>query len=300
MNKKIRTVLFAAFATCFLAESAWADECFKLSAPMEFGNEKTGEIEVKEICKSSLDHLMNLPIYGKNDRGDGIVIGEKKYKNCSDGFDASFYSHYTNTMQSIYESKCEILEKVKEGEIKIPNKTYLQGFRLSNQDLVTLDMFLPFSFVADWEFKEFELSKKSKNRLSYLIKKGLVKNYKIDKNILEFEFGDNWYRLEESLRADFNDDGIEDIFITINHGGFQAFLKRGSASMILTKTSNSSEIKQIKEENINDPCFDKNKTPREVSECLKKNPCYGDKMSSEETHECLKSEYKKTKRMIIE
>ena len=270
MNKKIKTVLVVAFVTCFLAQFAWADECFKLSTPMKFGNEKTGEIEVKEICKSNLDHLMSLPIYGTiNDEGDGIVIGEKKYKNCNDGFDASFYSHYTNAMQSIYESKCDILEKIKEREIKIPNKTYLQKFTILNSDLVTIDMFLPFSFVTDEQFEEYKSSNQSKRKLSQLFKEGLIGSYKAGNNSLGFEFGDAWYVLRELLRADFNNDGIEDVLISINYGIIQA-THRGSASIILTKTSNSAEIKQIKEENVDDPCFDKNKTNEEFYKCLKR------------------------------
>ncbi len=291
MNKKIRIFLLTA-TICFLAESTWADECFKLSTAMKFGNEKTGEIEVKEICKSNLDHLMSLPIYGRNDRGDGIVIGEKNYKNCKDGFDGSFYSHYTNAMKSIYESKCEIIEKIKEGEIRNPNKTYLENFTLSDSKLVTFDMFLPFSFMTDQEFEEYKLSNQSKKTLYSLKEEGLIRNYKADKNTLEFEFGDNWYRLEELLRADFNDDGIEDIFIAINHGSSQAFLKRGISDMILTKSSKLSKIKFVKEEEVYDPCYDAEKTNKEVYECLKQSTCHDDKMSHAETIKCLKNQKK--------
>jgi hypothetical protein len=86
VRKRI-SICIVAIAAFFYAEVANADQCFSLSAPIEFGNKTTGKIEINSICQSDIQRLMSLPIYGViNDVGEGAEIDGKRYKTCSDRY----------------------------------------------------------------------------------------------------------------------------------------------------------------------------------------------------------------------
>jgi hypothetical protein len=229
------------------------DECFKLSTPLIFGNAKTGDIEITEICKSKLDYLMNLPIYGSNDQGDGIIIGEKKYKNCNDGFEYDLYSLYERAIGSFYYSKCPLLEKINLGEIKHPKITYLNKFNFLKLSQIPLKIIIPYTFVSESEHENFEKSREYKLSLQDVVKRISIK--KQTPVHLEFQFNfpsdveylpdlEYSYDLREVMRADFDNDGIEDILINIAVY-LQGYNYRVYDNFIITKTSKSSKIKKI-------------------------------------------------------
>lgn len=262
IRKKTSLFIFA-IAAFFYVQAAMASDCFDLSTPIDFGNKVTGEIKVTRICRSEIDQLMNLPIYGFNDDGTGINIGGKKYKVCNDGFDSSSGFSYDNAMGSFYNSKCNFLEMVKLGKVKTPQRTYLKKFTLSKLKQIPSGLFIPYSFITEQQVENFKKSKESKKSLGDLLKKGKIKNYQSNELSLSFEFEDGWYVVKEVARADLNDDGIEDIFVTLNTGINNA-THRSSGNLILIKQSESDAIHELKEPS---PC--ENLLSHDLYECLK-------------------------------
>jgi hypothetical protein len=269
MNKSLRHFLMLIFATFLLLESAKADECFKLSTSIKFGDKKIGEIEVNEICKSNVNNFMNLPIYGIiNDKGDGVNIGGKRYKSCNDGF-GSEENSYEIAMSGIYNKNCKLLNVIKNNKIQKAKISYFNKFYINDLAQLPARIFLPLSFFTKEELKNsknLEISKKTMQdlldeNLITLVKSNKIKNSKF---ILEFESSNSFYFIREVLRADFNNDGIEDIWLDIITGSRSGTF-REYGDMIIVKKSYSEEISVFNEY---DKCRDLNDA--ESYKCFRK------------------------------
>ena len=100
----------------------------------------------------------------------------------------------------------------------------------------------PYGFIADEQYQNF---KESNQALTDLVQNGEIKNYKSDEVSISFEFDDIRYSAIEIVRADLNDDEIEDIFVSINTGINNASY-RGNANLVLIKKSDSDKISEFK------------------------------------------------------
>jgi hypothetical protein len=218
MKNTIFRITFLAIIT--LSATSWKpldsslSDCFALSKPLEFGDKLTGTITIKEICKTDLKKLKNLPIYGSNDNGLGIEFNGKYYKNCEDG--SSFEplgTNYAVSMSSFYKKNCQLLNDIAAHKIQKPVRTYIDNFDLSKLDQIPAALFVV--FLADDEANKFKNSPEYKRNLDYLAANKLIKNYSANALSLSFEFYDYRYEVNEIIRADFNNDGIEDISMNV-------------------------------------------------------------------------------------
>lgn len=187
------------------------DESFNLLCQMEF-SEKSN---VRVVYKSDIDQLMDMPVkFGRNDHINSIpMINEhdEKYEvsTCNqylnaikDGYYvaggvfikiASWLEHYTGLLLSLKSAT-------------LPDISYISSPKVGVSDL----QLIPATIFPFMEEPDVPLTGKT---YQDLIDEGILTVKRVSSNLLEVETDTMGQTLIEAVRADFNNDGAEDILL---------------------------------------------------------------------------------------
>ena len=202
--------------------------------------------EVKSITKADIEALRDLPIdMGGNDT-DGVTLtndkGEKVHVRTCREYDAAledgYYpsSTYDISMASWFKYPCGLLNLLETAAI--PQRSFLPTLK---EGAVNLEL-LPFSLFP--ELLDFE---DNIENVTYRdrVKQGLLKVTDIGQNWFSCEDDGLRQHLTEVARADFNDDGIEDILLSeavhATQGTYRAY-----DLIILTRKSMAEKYEKVK------------------------------------------------------
>ena len=184
---------------------------FELTESIKFAD----GTEVKSITKADIERLRDLPIdMGGNDT-DGVILTNNKddkihVRTCreydsalEDGYYPS--STYDISMASWFKYPCGLLSLLETAAI--PQQSFLPTLK---EGAVNLEL-LPFSLFPELlDFEDNIANVTYRDR----VKQGLLKVTDIGQNWFSCEDDGLRQHLTEVARADFNDDGIEDILLS--------------------------------------------------------------------------------------
>ena len=201
--------------------------------------------EVKSVAKADIDSIRDLPVrLGENDHLEGVTLMNEKdekihVRTCREydsalkrGYDA--YTTFDIKMSVWFKYQCGLLNAL-EGAT-IPQKSFISNPKVG---IMNLEL-LPFSLFSNpastnWQWDaERDLSttyqKKIENGDLVIVEKN-----QNDLTVEEIGMGQ---LLREVVRADFNDDGIEDILLFEYHYATQGTLGFGGVIVLTRKSVN--------------------------------------------------------------
>lgn len=213
-------------------------EIFKLIEGMKFSNAE----EIRSIKKSDIADLRNRPIrFGANSHIDGVTLtnqnDEKVYvRSCAEyesainsGYFA--YSNFDNKMSIYFRHQCGLLKALESATT--PKISYISEPRVGVLDLNLMPYGL-FPYLTEPHVDASTATYEDKVRDGSLILKGVTQN----KLVIQEPEGIG-QMLIEVARADFNNDGIEDILLyeygyathgTLGFGGVTILTRRSAES----------------------------------------------------------------------
>jgi len=208
---------------------------FKLVESIKFAD----GTEVKSITKDDIDALRDRPIrLGENDHLDGVMLTNEKderihARTCREydsaikrGYDT--YTTFDIKMSVWFKHHCGLLNAL-EGAA-VPQRSYISNPKVG---ITNLDL-IPFSLFPNLSGDEIDLGatfeKKIRNGELIVIEK--------DQNVLTTEGIGMEQLLREVVRADFNNDGIEDILLFEYHYATQGTLGFGGVIVLTRKSMN--------------------------------------------------------------
>ena len=195
--------------------------------------------EVKSITKDDIDALRDRPIrLGENDHLDGVMLTNEKderihARTCREydsaikrGYDT--YTTFDIKMSVWFKHHCGLLNAL-EGAA-VPQQSYISNPKVG---ITNLDL-IPFSLFPNLSGDETDLGltfeRKVRNGELIVIEK--------DQNVLTTEGIGMGQLLREVVRADFNNDGIEDILLFEYHYATQGTLGFGGVIVLTRKSMN--------------------------------------------------------------
>ena len=211
--------------------------------------------EVKSVAKADIDSIRDLPVrLGENDHLEGVTLMNEKdekihVRTCREydaalkrGYDA--YTTFDIKMSVWFKYQCGLLNAL-EGAT-IPQKSFISNPKagIMNLELLPFSLFSnPASTNWQWD-AERDLSttyeKKIENGDLVIVEKN-----QNDLTIEEIGMGQ---LLREVVRADFNDDGIEDILLFEYHYATQGTLGFGGV-IVLTRKSVDGKFEVVRPPN---------------------------------------------------
>jgi hypothetical protein len=192
---------------------------FQLIESIRFADGTT----VESIAKDEIDTLRDLPIrLGENDHIDGVTLtktrDDKVYVRTCREYDSArkrgYYpsSTFDITMASFFKFPCGLLNALEKANL--PEDRFISDAKVS---IVNLEL-LPFEMFPDnlaekssWDERDLETIYQDK-----IDNQKLVVTEK-SQNVLDIEGFGMSQRLREIVRADFNNDGIEDVLVFEAH-----------------------------------------------------------------------------------
>ena len=192
---------------------------FQLIESIRFADGTT----VKSIDKDKIDALRDLPIrLGLNDHIDGVTLtktrDDKVYvRTCREYENARKQGYYPNSnfdfkMSFFFKYPCGLLNALEKANL--PKQNFISDAKVS---VVNLEL-LPFEIFPEnpagrsgWDKRDLETTYQQK-----IDNQELVVTEK-SQNVLHVEGFDMGQTLEEIVRADFNNDGIEDVLLFESH-----------------------------------------------------------------------------------
>ena len=220
---------------------------FQLIESIRFADGTT----VESIAKDEIDTLRDLPIrLGENDHIDGVTLtktrDDKVYvKTCreyDDAFKQGYYpsSTFDITMASFFKFPCGLLNALEKADL--PKQKFISDAKVS---ILNLDLF-PFEMFPDnlaekssWDERDLETTYQDK-----IDNQKLVVTQK-NQNVLDIEGFGMSQRLREIVRADFNNDGIEDVLVFEAHS-----VKKGTyryaGIIVLTRKSMNGKFEVLR------------------------------------------------------
>ena len=218
---------------------------FQLVEPLQFAD---GTV-VKSIAKDDIDALRDRPIrLGPNDHLDGVTLTNEKdediqVRTCREYDAALKRGYYANTnfdvqMSMWFMHQCGLLNALEEATV--PRQSYISNPKvgITNLELIPFSVF---PYASDEEIK-------SGATFQTKIKNGELKIVEKNQNTLATEETDTGQFLQEAVRADFNDDGIEDIFLFEYHYAVRGTFGSGGV-IVLTRKSADGKFEVVRPSN---------------------------------------------------
>ena len=192
---------------------------FQLIESIQFADGTT----VESIAKDEIDTLRDLPIrLGENDHIDGVTLtktrDDKVYvKTCREYDDALKQDYYPSSnfdvkMSFFFKHPCGLLNALKKADL--PKQKFISDAKVSilNLELLPFEMFVEnLAGKSSWDERDLETTYQDK-----IDNQELVITEK-SQNVFHVEGFGMGQMLKEMVRADFNDDGIEDVLLFEYH-----------------------------------------------------------------------------------
>ena len=221
------------------------DVIFQLVERLQFADGTA----VKSIAKDDIDALRDRPIrLGPNDHIDGVTLTNEKgediqVRTCREYDDALKRGYYANTnfdaqMSMWFMHQCGLLNAL-EGAAA-PRQSYISNPKVGITNLELMP-FSVFPYASDEEIK-------SGATFQTKIKNGELRVVEKNQNTLTTEEIDTGQFLQEVVRADFNDDGIEDIFLFEYHYSIRGTFGSGGI-IVLTRKSVDGKFEVVRPSN---------------------------------------------------
>ena len=218
---------------------------FQLIEPLQFAD---GTV-VKSIAKDDIDALRDRPIrLGPNDHLDGVTLTNEKdediqVRTCREYDAALKRGYYANTnfdaqMSMWFKHQCGLLNALERAAA--PRQSYISNPKVGITNLELMP-FSVFPYASDEEIK-------SGATFQTKIKNGELRVVEKNQNTLTTEEIDTGQFLQEVVRADFNDDGIEDIFLFEYHYAIHGTFGSGGV-IVLTRKSVDGKFEVVRPAN---------------------------------------------------
>ncbi len=221
------------------------DLTFELVEGIEFAD----GTEVRSITKADIEALRDRPIHTGGNVADGVTLtndkNEKVHVRTCKEYDAALeggyspYSGYDIAMASWFKYPCGTLNLL---EIAmIPQQSFIPTHKEGIFDLELLPLSV-FPVLSDYE----QTYGYNIENVTYQnqVEKGLLKVIGRGQNWLRCEQDGLIQRLTEMARADFNDDGIEDILLSettsVTQGSYRSY-----DMIILTRKSMEEKFEKV-------------------------------------------------------
>ncbi|MYB96168.1 TonB family protein [Candidatus Poribacteria bacterium] len=205
--------------------------------------------EVKSITKDDIDALRDRPIrLGENDHLDGVMLTNEKderihARTCREydsaikrGYDT--YTTFDIKMSVWFKHHCGLLNAL-EGAA-VPQQSYISNPKVG---ITNLDL-IPFSLFPNLSGDEIDLGATFEKK----VRNGELTVIEKDQNVLTTEGIGMGQLLREVIRADFNNDGIEDILLFEYHYATQGTLGFGGV-IVLTRKSVDGKFEVVRPPN---------------------------------------------------
>ena len=221
---------------------------FQLIESIRFADGTT----VKSIAKDKIDTLRDLPIrLGLNNHIDGVTLTKKRddtvyVRTCREYDDARKQGYYANSnfdykMSLFFMLPCGLLNTLEKASV--PKHSFISDAKVG---IVNLEL-LPFQIFAEnlagqpsWDADrdlETTYQQKIDNQELVVMEKR--------QNVLHVEESDMGQTLKEMVRADFNNDGIEDVLL-FEHN----YVKKGTFAsagiIVLTRKSMNGKFEVLR------------------------------------------------------
>ena len=208
--------------------------------------------EVKSIAKANIDDLRDLPVWmGGSDHIDELRLThkqkEKLYVRTCREYDSAMESgYYADTgfevkMSVWFKYQCGLLTALETAEI--PRKSFISDPKVGvlNLELLRFAIF-PYNIA---ESSDWEEARDIKTTYQDMVEAGVLKIEAADNHVLRVEDEGMAQTLEEVVRADFNNDGIEDILVFEYHRAIGGTLGFGGIIM-LTRKSIDGKLEEVR------------------------------------------------------
>lgn len=220
---------------------------FQLIESIRFADGTT----VESIDKDEIDALRDLPIrLGENDHIDGVTLtktrDDKVYVQTCREYDSArkrgYYpsSTFDITMASFFKFPCGLLNALEKANL--PEDRFISDAKVSilNLELLPFEMFTDnLAEKSSWDERDLETTYQDK-----IDNQKLVVTEK-NQNVLDIEGFSMSQRLREIVRADFNNDGIEDVLAFEAHS-----VKKGTyryaGIIVLTRKSMNGKFEVLR------------------------------------------------------
>ena len=257
--------LFMAFGVIFTALNSQADVSKETPPPASETSIKSEEVtfelikdikfadgtEVKSITKADIDRLRDLPVWmGANDHIDRLRLTHKQketlhVRTCREYDSAIERGYYADTgfevkMSVWFKYQCGLLNALETATI--PRKSFISEPKVGVINLELLRFSL-FPYLGERSSRE--AARDSKKTYQNMVDAGVLKVQRAEKDVLQIEDDGMWQGLEEVVRADFNNDGIEDILVFEYHRAIGG--THGSGGIIvLTRKSVDGKLEEVR------------------------------------------------------
>lgn len=208
--------------------------------------------EVKSIAKVDIDDLRDLPVWmGGNDHVDGLTLTHKQKEllrvhTCREYDSAMESGYYADTgfevkMSVWFKFQCGLLNTLETAEI--PRKSFISDPKVEviNLELLRFAIF-PYNLADSLDWEE---ARDMKTTYQDMVDAGELRVKSADKHILRVEDEGMAQMMEEVVRADFNNDGIEDILVFEYHRAIGGTLGFGGIIM-LTRKSIDGKLEEVR------------------------------------------------------
>ena len=221
---------------------------FKLIKDIKFAD----GTKVKSIVKANVDDLRDLPVWmGGSDHIDRLRLTHKQketlhVRTCREYDSAMESGYYADTgfevkMSVWFKYQCGLLNALETAEI--PHKSFISDPKVGviNLELLRFAIF-PYNLAESLDWEEARDLKKTYQNM---VDEGVLKVQRAEKNVLQIEDDGMWQGLEEVVRADFNNDGIEDILVFEYHRAIGGTLGFGGI-IVLTRKSVDRKLEEVR------------------------------------------------------
>ena len=208
--------------------------------------------EVKSIAKADIDDLRDLPVWmGGSDHIDRLRLTHKqketlRVRTCREYDSAMESGYYADTgfdvkMSVWFKYQCGLLTALETAEI--PRKSFISDPKVGvlNLELLRFAIF-PYNIAERLDWEE---ARDMKTTYQDMVEAGVLKVKSADKHVLRVEDEGMAQTMEEVVRADFNNDGIEDILVFAYHRAIGGTLGFGGIIM-LTRKSIDGKLEEVR------------------------------------------------------
>ena len=201
--------------------------------------------EVKSIAKDDIDSLRDLPIrLGENHGIDGVTLSNSKVgkihvRTCREYDEArkkGYYpiSTFDITMAMFFKKPCGLLNAL--AKASLPRESFISDAEVGIVNLELLS-YSVFPYLGEAKSPQ-EAKKDSETTYQQKIETGELVVIEKAKHVLRIQEDDMVQSLREMVRADFNNDGIEDILLFEYHWVTKGTLRFGGIIVLTRKSMN--------------------------------------------------------------
>lgn len=258
--------LLMAFGVIFIALNSNADVAEETLSPASETSVKPEKVifelikgikrpdgtEVKSIAKADIDDLRDLPVrMGENDHIDGLTLTNKQneklhVRTCREydsAIERGYFAgdNYVHKMSVHFKYQCGLLDALEAATL--PHKSFISDPKVGiiNLELLRFCIY-PYSLA---ESPRWDAERDLKTTYQNMMDAGELKVNSADKHVLRVEDEGMTQIMEEVVRADFNNDGIEDILVFEYHRVTQGTFGFGGI-IVLTRKSMAGKLEEVR------------------------------------------------------